>query len=82
MRLPCRLCMPLWPMKAETVEPEVTSLCVCMCIPLSLPGNGTANSFCGIEFTRDNRRTVRRVVFCAIRVVSKESLLVLPRIPC
>jgi hypothetical protein len=42
------------------------SLWVCVCIPLSLPGNGSVNIFPW------QRRFVGGVVFHAVRVVSKE----------
>jgi hypothetical protein len=56
---------------------------VCMCIPQSLPCNSSVKSYRGNDYTRNNRRTVGRVVFCAVCVASKESRpLVLPRTYC
>jgi hypothetical protein len=43
------------------------SLWVCLCIPLSLLGNGSVNTF------PRQRKIVGRVVFYTVRVVSKES---------
>jgi hypothetical protein len=51
------------------------SLWVCMCIPLSLLGNDSANT------SLRQRRTIGDVVFCIVRVVSKESLWVCLCIP-
>jgi hypothetical protein len=59
------------------------SVCVCMCIPLSLLGRGTVRTLPRHEYTRSNRRISGRVVFDAVRVISKESSrLVLPRTSC
>jgi hypothetical protein len=53
------------------------SLWVCMCVPPSLLGNNSVNTF------PRQRRIVGGVVFYAVRVVSKQSRrLVLPRTPC
>jgi hypothetical protein len=53
------------------------SLRVCLCIPLSLLGNGSINTF------PRQRGIVGGIVFYAVRVVSKESRrLVLPRTSC
>jgi hypothetical protein len=53
------------------------SLWVCLCIPLSLLGNGSVNTF------PLQRRIVEAVVFRAVRVVSRESRrLDLPRTSC
>jgi hypothetical protein len=53
------------------------SLCVCLCIPLSLLGNGSVNTF------SRQRGIVGGVVFYAVRVVSKDSRrLVLSRTSC
>jgi hypothetical protein len=50
------------------------SLWVCLCIPLSLQGNGSVNMF------SQQRRIVGGVVFCAFLVLSNGSRrLVLPR---
>jgi hypothetical protein len=47
-----------------------------LCIPLSLLGNSSAN-------TSSRQRRIVGVVFCAVRVVSKESRrLILPRTSC
>jgi hypothetical protein len=46
------------------------NMCVCMCIPLSLLVNGQLKK-CDNEYTRNDRRTVGRVVLCAICLVSK-----------
>jgi hypothetical protein len=52
---------------------------LCMCIPLSLRGNGEINLYHGNEYTRNNRRIVERVIFYVVRVVSMENIrLVLP----
>jgi hypothetical protein len=64
------------------IYPFHQSVClyVCMCIPLSLLGNGWVKSYCGNEYTRNNRRIVGRVVFYAVRVILKENRqLILPR---
>jgi hypothetical protein len=54
-----------------------------MCIPLSLLINGSIKTLRGNEYTVNNRKIVRPVVFYAVRVVSKErSGLVHPRNSC
>jgi hypothetical protein len=61
--------------KVRVISKE--SLWVCLCIPSSLPGNGSVNTF------PRQQRIVEGVVFYAVRVVSKESMRsVLPRISC
>jgi hypothetical protein len=56
-------------------------LCICMCIPLSLLGNGCVNLHRSNKCTRNNSGIDGRAVFCVVRVVSKESRrLVLPGI--
>jgi hypothetical protein len=59
-------------------------MCVCMCIPLSLLGNGSVKIppsllgngsveiYRGNEYTRNNRRIVGRVIFNVARVVSRK----------
>jgi hypothetical protein len=60
---------------ARVVSKE--SLWVCLCIPLSLLGNGSVNTF------PRQRKIVGGFVFYAVRVVSKESRrLVLSRTSC
>jgi hypothetical protein len=59
------------------------SVCVYMCIPLPLLGNGQAKRYRGNEYTRNNKIIVVRVVCYALRFVSKESWrLVLLRTSC
>jgi hypothetical protein len=56
---------------------ELLDACVCLCIRLSLLGNGSVKTFLR------KRRTVGGVVFYAVHVVSEESRrLVLPRSSC
>jgi hypothetical protein len=54
------------------------SLCVCMCI---LSSKGSVKRYRGNEYARKNGRIVGRIVFFAVRVVSKESLWVCVCIP-
>jgi hypothetical protein len=64
------------------INPSRQFLCLCVCIPLSLLGNGSEKSYRGNEYTH-NRRIVGLVVFYAVHIVSKESkLLLLPRTSC
>jgi hypothetical protein len=51
---------------------SLPSRCVCICIPLSLLCNGSIYTFLR------QQRIVGRVVFCAVRFVSKEGLCVSP----
>jgi hypothetical protein len=58
-------------------------LTLCVCNPLSLLGNGSVNTFPAATNTRNDTRIVLRVVFYAVRVVSKENRrLVLLRTSC
>jgi hypothetical protein len=63
---------------------SLTSVCVSACVsPLSLLGNCWVQRYCSKKYTRNNRRIVEYVVFCAVCVASKENRhLVLPRSSC
>jgi hypothetical protein len=68
-----------WAHPNDVFKKNIVSLCVCMCIPLSLLGNGSAKIYRGNEYIRNSRRTVRRLVYYAVRFVTKESRrLILP----
>jgi hypothetical protein len=55
-------------------------VCVCVCIPLSLLGNGSETCLpsCCLATNTQNNKTVERVIFYAVWVVSKESLCIPP----
>jgi hypothetical protein len=59
-------------------------VCVSLCISnLSLIGNGSIKRYRDNEYTSNDKQIIGRVVFSAVRVVSKENRrLVLPRTPC
>jgi hypothetical protein len=67
---------------AYLINPSHQSVSVC--VPLSLLGNGSGTclpSRCLATNTCTNRRIVGSVVFCAVLIVSKESLWVCLHIP-
>jgi hypothetical protein len=77
---------------AYFINPPPQSICVPVCISLlSLQGNGSVKCIPPFDAkqrlckhvpaatdTRYNTRIVARVIFCAVRVLSKESLSVYP----
>jgi hypothetical protein len=70
-----RITCHLSPSHRRTSQIPPISLCVCMCIPLSLLGNGTLRRF------RSNMRMVGLAVFYVVRVLSKEIMrVILPSI--
>jgi hypothetical protein len=60
------------------------SLCVylfvcmrlCVCVPLTLLGNGSVKTSFRNEYTCNNRRNIGRGVFYVVRVVSKPQYVV------
>jgi hypothetical protein len=51
------------------------NLCVCMFSFLSLLGNSSAKTLPRQQI-RNNRKIIGRIIFCAVRVISKENLWV------
>jgi hypothetical protein len=51
--------------------PLIINLCVCMCIPYYCSATARYKLYSGNEYTRNNRRIFGRVVFYAVRVVSR-----------
>jgi hypothetical protein len=58
------------------MAPESVSLCVCMCIRPIVARQRLRNRVSAVTNTCNSRRIVGRVIFCAIRVLSKESVRV------
>jgi hypothetical protein len=54
-----------------TVHKSLPSVWVCMCIPLSLLGNGSTKRYHGNKYTRNNGIIIGRVVFYTVCVISK-----------
>jgi hypothetical protein len=48
------------------------SVCLCVCVPLSLPSKGSVKHYRGNEYTHNKRRIGGRVFFYAICVESKK----------
>jgi hypothetical protein len=96
MRSPCYLWIPLYQLsnawtnlyqtrcQPQRHTSEIPPISLCLYVyPLSLLGNCSVKRYCGSEYTRNNRRLLGRVVFIAVRDVSKESRrFVVPRTSC
>jgi hypothetical protein len=68
---------------AYFINPSHQFICLYVCPPIAARQRIEKKRYRGNEYTRGNRRIVGRVVFYAIRVVSKESRrFVLPRTSC
>jgi hypothetical protein len=57
--------------KTYFVSPSRLSMYL-WCIPLSLLGSDSAKRYRGNEYTLNNRRIVGRVIFYAVRIVSRK----------
>jgi hypothetical protein len=55
------------PCLSGVLDKSLYSVCVRMCNPPSLLGNGSAKRYCGNEYTR--KRTVGDVIFFAVGAV-------------
>jgi hypothetical protein len=73
-----------WAYLNGVLHKSLPSVCMYIWYPTTVAGQRLGKKcYRGNEYTRNNRRLVRRVVFYAVHVVSKESRrLVLPRTSC
>jgi hypothetical protein len=55
---------------SSVIDKSLPSVCVYMCIPLSLLDKGPVKTLPSNEYTCNNRRSLGHVVLCAVRVVS------------
>jgi hypothetical protein len=72
-----------WTHLDDVLHKSLPSLCVPVCYPLSLLSNGSLNMFPRQRIHAKKKNCCTRLIFYAVRVVSKESTrLVLPRTSC